>query len=61
MSCAELRIGYISGQPTLVRTITIKVSEQLSEMLDLKHLNKLLLPEKLEELKQVMKDRGPQN
>ncbi|GAK58241.1 protein translocase subunit secA [Candidatus Vecturithrix granuli] len=48
---------YISGQPTLVGTITIKVSEELSEMLDLKHLNKLLLPEKLEELKQVMKDR----
>ncbi|MDY0092211.1 MAG: SEC-C metal-binding domain-containing protein [Candidatus Vecturithrix sp.] len=53
----EIADCYISGQPTLVGTITIKVSEQLSEMLDLKHLNKILLPEKLEQLKQVMKER----
>ena len=49
---------YINGQPALVGTITIKVSEELSEMLSLKHLTKILLPEKLEELKAVMKERG---
>ncbi len=49
---------YISGQPALVGTITIKVSEELSEMLTLKHLTKILAPEKLENLKTIMKERG---
>ncbi|MCP4399951.1 MAG: preprotein translocase subunit SecA, partial [bacterium] len=49
---------YIEGRPTLVGTITIKVSEELSEMLSLKHLTKILAPEKLEELKNIMKERG---
>ncbi|PID56090.1 preprotein translocase subunit SecA [candidate division KSB3 bacterium] len=49
---------YLAGQPSLVGTITIKVSEELSEMLSLKHLTKILTPEKLEELKETMKTRG---
>ncbi|GAK50871.1 protein translocase subunit secA [Candidatus Moduliflexus flocculans] len=48
---------YIKGQPTLVGTITIKVSEELSDMLTMKHLNQILAPEKLEELKRVMEKR----
>ena len=48
---------YIKGQPTLVGTITIKVSEELSEMLSLKHLGDILAPQKLEELKRVMAER----
>ncbi len=54
----EIASCYIKGQPALVGTITIKVSEQLSEMLKLKQLNTLLLPDQLEELKIVMKERG---
>jgi len=49
---------YMRGQPTLVGTITIKVSEELSEMLNLKHLTKILDSETLEQLKTVMKERG---
>ncbi|MBD3305830.1 preprotein translocase subunit SecA [candidate division KSB3 bacterium] len=48
---------YMRGQPALVGTITIKVSEQLSEMLALKNLNKILPSDQLEHLKEVMKDR----
>lgn len=49
---------YIKGQPTLVGTVSIEKSERLSKMLEITQLKKILSPEKFEQLRQVLKERG---
>ncbi len=56
----EIAECYIKGQPALVGTVTIKVSEQLSDMLK-KDLKKALPPEQFEQLRQVNEERGQKN
>jgi preprotein translocase subunit SecA len=56
----EITDCYIKGQPTLVGTVSIKVSEKLSEMLG-KDLKKILSPDQFEELRQVNEERGHKN
>ncbi len=51
---------YIKGQPALVGTVTIKVSENLSQMLN-KDLKKILSEEQFEQLRQVNEERGQKN
>ncbi len=56
----EITTCYITGQPTLVGTVSIKVSEQLSDMLG-KNLKNILPPEQFEQLRQVNEERGHKN
>ncbi len=56
----EIAECYVKGQPVLVGTITIKVSEQLSTMLS-KNLKSILPPETVEQLRQVNEQRGHKN
>jgi preprotein translocase subunit SecA len=51
---------YISGQPTLVGTVSIKVSEQLSDMLK-KDLREVLPSERFERLRVVNEEREQKN
>jgi preprotein translocase subunit SecA len=48
---------YIKGQPALVGTVSIEKSEKLSKMLETVNLKKILIPEKFEQLRQVIKER----
>ncbi len=56
----EIADCYIKGQPALVGTVTIKVSEQLSDMLN-KDLKKLLPAEQYEALRRSNEERGHKN
>jgi len=56
----EITDCYIKGQPTLVGTVTIKVSEELSKMLG-KDLKRILPPEQFEQLRQLNEERGHKN
>ncbi len=56
----EIADCYIKGQPTLVGTVSIKVSEQLSNMLG-KDLKRILPSEQFEKLREVNEKRGHKN
>jgi preprotein translocase subunit SecA len=56
----EIADCYRRGQPTLVGTVSIKVSEELSEMLD-KDLKKILSDEEFEKIRQINEARGQKN
>jgi len=49
---------YMRGQPVLVGTVSIEKSEKLSKMLEMVNLKKILSPEKFEQLRQILKERG---
>ena len=56
----EIADCYIKGQPTLVGTVSIKVSEELSEMIG-KDLKKILPEAQFEELRRINEERGQKN